>query len=109
MRVDVARNLGFEVIPVPNIPVDDGIEIARRMWPRLWIDEKNGALFIDKIAQYRREWDDKKDMFKMKPLHDHASHWGDLVRYIALTEDKMTNVAAKILTDEQRHAMTNIY
>jgi hypothetical protein len=51
----------------------------------------NCAFFLDAIAQYRREWDDKKGMFKEKPLHDWTSHAADVHRYAAVAEDRMKN------------------
>ena len=48
------------------------------------------ALF-DAIAQYRREWDEKRGMFKDNPLHDWTSHGADQFRYAAVVEKEMTN------------------
>jgi hypothetical protein len=90
-RLEAARALGINFEITPSLPIDDGINAGRMMFDRLWIDETNCAFFLDAIAQYRREWDDKKGMFKEKPLHDWTSHAADVHRYAALVETQMKN------------------
>lgn len=90
-RLEMAKALGISFEITPNLPVDDGINAARLMFERLWIDETNCAFFLDAVAQYRREWDDKKGMFNEKPLHDWTSHAADVHRYAALVENQMKN------------------
>jgi hypothetical protein len=38
---------------------------------------------IDATRQYRREYDDKLQRFKDRPLHDWTSHYADALRYLA--------------------------
>jgi phage terminase large subunit len=38
---------------------------------------------MDAIRQYRREYDDKLQRFRDKPLHDWTSHFADALRYLA--------------------------
>jgi phage terminase large subunit len=90
-RKEQIETAGFEVTVVPQIGVDNGIEAAKRMFDRLWIDETHCVDFIDAISQYRAEWDDKKGMFKDTPYHDWTSHWADMLRMAAVLETKMTN------------------
>jgi len=91
-RLETAEGLGIKFEIVPEMSVDDGIDAAKRMFNRLWIDEKNCQLFLDYIGQYRREWQEKKGIFKDKPLHDFTSHAADVLRYAAIVENKMVNV-----------------
>lgn len=95
-RKDAIEELGYDCSVVPEIGVDNGIEAAKRMFSRLWVDEQQEA-FLNAIPQYRREWDDAKGMFKDKPVHDFASHWADMLRYAAVSEDEMTNVKPKVV------------
>ena len=90
-RLETAQALGWAFEVVPEIGVDDGINAARLMFPRLWIDEENCQQFVDALGQYRQEWDDKKGMFRDVPLHDWTSHHADQFRYAAVVEDQMTN------------------
>jgi phage terminase large subunit len=90
-RLETSRNLGWSFIEVPSVTVDDGIDKARLMFSRLWIDEQKCVVFLDAIGQYRQEWDEKRGVFRDVPLHDWTSHDGDMLRYAALVEDQMVN------------------
>src|SRR3990167_8726251 len=94
-RFSVAAGLGIDFEVVPSVSVDDGIERGRLFLARLWIDEIKCAAFLDAIAQYRQEWDADKGMYRQAPVHDWASHSGDLHRYAALVEDEMDNEKPK--------------
>lgn len=52
----------------------DGIEASRRFLPNVYIDEERCDRLIWCLDNYRKEWDDKRGVFKSKPLHDEASH-----------------------------------
>ena len=95
-RIELAAQLGLKFEVVPNIPVDDGIDAAKRMWPRMWINELKCRFFLDAVGQYRREWEDNRGMFKEKPYHDWTSHASDMLRYAALVEEKMTNEKPRV-------------
>lgn len=68
---------------VPMLSVQDGIQAARTMLPRCWFDEKceDG---IEALAQYQREFDDDKKVFKEQPRHDWTSHPADAFRMAAV-------------------------
>ncbi len=83
-RKDFASILGFHFDIVPKIPLMDGIDATRASLATCCIDEKKCAGLIDALYSYRREFDDKSKMFKDKPLHDHASHYADAMRYLAV-------------------------
>ena len=99
-RKEMIKQAGFDVTVVEDIGVDNGIEAAKAMFRRLWINE-SCETFIDHIGQYQREWDDKKGMFKREPLHNFSSHFADCLRYLAVSEPLMTNSGGG-LTDEQK-------
>jgi hypothetical protein len=90
-RLEAAKALGIRFEITPNLPVDDGINAGRMMFDHLWIDEAKCAYFLDAIAQYRREWDDAKGMFRETPRHDWTSHAADVHRYAAIDEKRMAN------------------
>lgn len=90
-RLEAAKEVGIKFEITPNLPVDDGINAGRMFFDRLWIDEETCTTFLDAIAQYRREWDDKKGMFKETPRHDWTSHAADVHRYAAIDEREMRN------------------
>lgn len=92
-RLETAKGLWPKAnfIITPRLPVDDGIQRGKLVFARLWINEKTCQIWLDYIAQYRQEWDDKKGMFKPYPLHDFTSHAADVHRYMAVNENNMTN------------------
>lgn len=51
-----------------------GIEASRRFMPNVYIDEVRCSRLIQCLDNYRKEWDDKRGVFKDHPLHDWASH-----------------------------------
>lgn len=82
-REETARSLGLTVRILQRQNVDDGINAARMMLPRCWFDADRCARGIEAMRQYRREWDDKRQAFNPKPLHDWTSHAADAFRYLA--------------------------
>lgn len=90
-RLQSAKTLGIDFKIVPEISIQDGIDKAKQAFARLWINEDKCQLWLDAIAQYKREWDDNRGMFKESPYHNWTSHGADVWRYTALVEDKMIN------------------
>ena len=83
-RLEVANELGIDFEVAPKLEVDHGIESVRNMLPNCWIDREKCKLGLDAIRQYRKQWDDKNQVFKNKPLHDWCSHAADALRYGAV-------------------------
>jgi len=58
-----------------RIPTErDGIDAARAFMPNVYVDEERCARLVQCLDSYRREWDDKRGVFKDHPLHDEFSH-----------------------------------
>lgn len=68
---------------VPGLSKQDGIQAARQLFPRLWVHVRCEDA-VDAWAQYRREWDEDKKMFRDNPVHDWTSHYSDALRYLAV-------------------------
>jgi phage terminase large subunit len=83
-RADVLRGLGVKVTPLPQAPVEDGIQAVRSLLPRCWFDETACGRGIEALRQYQREYDDRLQTFKARPRHDWASHAADAFRYLAM-------------------------
>lgn len=90
-RWEAAKALGITFDIVPDIGVWNGINAAKLLFSRLWIDQANCAPWLDAMAQYRREWDENRGMFRDIPYHDWTSHGADEFRMAAVVADKMTN------------------
>lgn len=52
----------------------DGIEASRAFFPKVYIDEVRCQSLVRCLDSYRKEWDDKRGVFKDHPLHDWSSH-----------------------------------
>lgn len=90
-RLETARKLGITFDVIEKLPVQDGIDSVKRMFPRIYFHEPSTTQIIDSLAQYRRKWDEKRGMFLQVPYHDWTSHAADVVRYTAIVEKKMTS------------------
>lgn len=87
-RQEVLRNLGIIADIMPRLGVDDGIQAARNLIPLCWFDKDNTHRGIECLREYRREWDDKLQIFKQKPFHNQFSHGADAFRMLAIGIDK---------------------
>lgn len=83
-RIETMRSLGLRTTLCANIPVDDGINAVRLMLRRCYFDAAKCADGLEKLRLYRREFDEKRQNFKIRPLHDYTSHCADAMRYLAV-------------------------
>jgi hypothetical protein len=95
-RLEVLREAGLNVKVLPRLSVDDGIQSVRRLLPRCWFNMPKVKQGLDCVRNYRREYDEKRNVFYDKPLHDWASHGSDAFRYLALGMEQ-TNTWAQPL------------
>jgi hypothetical protein len=81
----LANHLGISKLAiVPSLSVQDGIQAARVMLPRVWFDKDNCDSAVELLKQYQREWDEDKKAFRDKPRHDNTSHCADAFRMMAV-------------------------
>jgi hypothetical protein len=83
-RLEVLREAGLDVRVLPRLSVDDGIQAVRRLLPRCWFNMPQVKQGLDCLRNYRRDYDEKRNVFFDKPMHDWASHGSDSFRYLAL-------------------------
>jgi phage terminase large subunit len=82
--VDTAQDLGinFEVLPKGDLA--SGIDNLRAFLRVLHVNENPRTLHVlDMLSSYRREYDEKQQIFKDNPVHDFASDSTDMMRYAA--------------------------
>lgn len=89
-RKEVLMEAGLNITVAPRLSVADGIQAVRRLLPRCWFDPKTKP-GLDALRNYRREHDEKRNVFYEKPLHDWASHYSDSFRYLAISLDEGTD------------------
>lgn len=83
-EVGSALGLQFTILPTLLVSHSDTIECCRGIFPRIWIDEKKCQHLIRALENYRCEYDEGKQMYKPKPVHDKWSHASDSFRYLSL-------------------------
>ena len=79
-RVEVARDWGLYFKIAKNIGVQEGINAVRSTLPKCWFDQTKCYRGLEGLRQYRKEFDDKRGMFREKPHHDEHSHPADAFR-----------------------------
>lgn len=89
-RKEMLEESGLAVTVVAKLAVDDGIQAVRRILPRCWFDIKTKQ-GLDALQNYRRTYDEKRDVFFDKPVHDWCSHASDAFRYLAVGLDEGTS------------------
>ena len=83
-RKEVLAGLGIKATVCPNIPIADGIQAVRMLLPTCWFDKDKCSAGIEALRMYRREYDEKRQEFRLHPLHDWTSHYADALRYFAV-------------------------
>lgn len=94
-RLETATSLGIDFQVVPQIGVQNGIDAARLLFPRMWVDKEKCKEWLKLIPQYTKEWDEDRKIFKNSPLHDWTSHGADMFRYTAVIIDEMTGATTR--------------
>lgn len=86
-RKEMLEDAGLHITVADKLTIMDGIQAARRILPRCWFDPKvkDG---LDALKNYRRVYDEKRNVFHDRPLHDWASHASDAFRYLAVGLDE---------------------
>jgi phage terminase large subunit len=70
---------------VPSLSVQDGIQAARLVMPRVHFDKAKTGEAVELLKQYQREWDDDKKTFRERPRHDFTSHCADAFRMLSVS------------------------
>lgn len=84
-RYEVAQSLGLRLEPVAKLPLEDGIEAIRSLLPRIyWNRTRRTETLIEAVEQYRREWDERSQCFRERPIHDWCSDFVDALRTLAV-------------------------
>ena len=84
-RKETALEMGIRFETAPKLPIDEGIDMVRRIFPRCWFDEERTAKGLSALAEYTKDFDSKTQTFKSHPRHDWTSHAADALRTLAVT------------------------
>ena len=84
-RVETLESMGLRSIEiVPKLSIEEGIEALRTLFSVLWFDKTKCKDGLNALKNYRKEWDEKRQTFKSRPLHDWSSNGADAGRYFAV-------------------------
>ena len=85
---DILEGMGKPIRITPKLSIADGINAARTLMDRCFIDETRCADGLQNLRHYRYDVDPNTKMFSNKPLHDQHSHAADAWRYVAVGLDE---------------------
>jgi hypothetical protein len=106
-RIKVARDAmpDKKCVVLEKSSVSEGIDCVRRVLNycrfRKVDKDKKVLKLLDCLANYKKDYDEKKQEFLDQPVHDWASHASDSFRYFSMVVDrklktkKKRNVAVK--------------
>ncbi len=105
-RLEIARELGIVFNIVPNLPIQEGIELARGIFGKVWIDQKHCNYLIKSLENYHRAYNEKHNVFSERPVHDWSSHSADCFRYMSI----ILNVRRqKTMTEYDANRLEDLY
>ena len=105
-RREMYKQLGVNFTEPVYIEIEDGIELVRRSFSKIWIDDRNCKKLIKALENYREEFDVKRKVYRGRPLHDWASHAADAMRYLCAALPKTKDgLSSKDIERNYREAM----
>jgi phage terminase large subunit len=87
-RYEKARQLGIDFTLVDQVGIIDGIENVWTHFNKFWIDGEKCRSLINALENYRKEWDEAKQMYLPKPVKSWANHYADALRYMCMSLHK---------------------
>lgn len=87
---------------VPNIGLEQGIESARQLLPRVVIDEGKAGLLFNRLSRYKRVIHTRTGEAG-KPDHDANSHGSDGFRYLSVVADQLTNETTTVQSNPYKY------
>jgi hypothetical protein len=80
-----AAQLGLRFKIVPRVKKKaDSIQAARNLINQCWFDEEKCSTGIDRLDNYRKEWNERLGVYRDKPLHDENSNGADAFQTLAM-------------------------
>ena len=76
--------IGQRPIVQPQHRLEDGIEAVRKMLPNCWFDAIHCGAGLNALRHYRAEYDEVNRTYRLRPVHDWASHGSDAFRVGAM-------------------------
>lgn len=84
-RLDTAAKLGVSFVLCKDLPLMDGIDAVRNLFPRLYFHNGDSVLkLVRHLESYSQKWDKALGQWSGRPDHDDHSHAADSLRYLCL-------------------------
>lgn len=83
-RRAAARSLGINFnVGKKVLAKEESIDAARRLLPKVWFDRVKCEKGIACLRSYHKEFDDKRQTFRVQPVHDWSSNGADAFMELA--------------------------
>lgn len=108
---ELMMEAGARSVIVPQLSIQDGIAAVRATLPSVYFNIACPAVKegITALKMYQKEFDEKKNCFKQKPLHDWSSNPADAFRYLSLGMNPFTAKRdGKVLNTEKPKDMGKV-
>lgn len=108
---DVGAGLGLSFHPLPTlrVSIEDGIEAVRGIFPRICFDAVKCKKLLKCLEHYRKEFDDKHNCYRTKPVHDWSSHAADAMRYMAIAVKMYVDGNKSGINDKEADRLYNLH
>lgn len=83
-RLEMLQNAGLDISIAPKMSVEEGIQAVRQMLPNCYFNQSTTKYGLECLRNYRRQFNEKLNVYTQTPLHDWASHCADSFRYLAI-------------------------
>ena len=87
---EIMQALGWTVQIVPKSGIEDGIRLARMVFPRVYFDREGTARLLKCLKNYKRVIPTTTNE-PAAPLHDEWSHGADCFRYVCTAAEQFSN------------------
>lgn len=104
-RYEQAAALGIQFQRVPNIGWAEGVLAARNLFPRIWFDKTLCAVGLRALKNYRKEWDERGQCWKERPVVDWTNDYADAFRMLAVGYNESLPVRHGV-TEDNYHSDT---
>lgn len=107
--VGMQLGIHFVTLPTQRTRIEDGIEAVRGLFPRLWIDAVKCRQLTKALENYRKEYDEKHNCYRLRPVHDCWSHAADSMRYMGMAVKLFVDHSKGGLDDAAADRLYNTY
>ncbi len=109
MRLNTARELGYQMTVVPLGRIEEGIQAVRSLLPSCAFDGTECKRGIQCLEFYQKKWNEGLKVYNDAPLHNQWSHGADAFRTLAMGLAKFGGTAQKKMQAQETVEMRQKY